>query len=157
MGGGVCSRIYARTIAKVFVDEIICRHSAPEVLLSDQGAQFMAKLVKEVCDFMMTKKINTSAYHPICNGLTERFNASLCQLLSMYCSENQTDWDQFIPTAVFAYQVSEQATTGIAPFKALYGREPRLPSDLDKFHKNEVITDFQKRTLPELYWNLGPK
>ena len=66
-------KIDAKTIAKIFVNEIISRHSAPSVLLSDQGAQFMSSLVKETCDYLLVTKINTTAYHPQTNGLTENY------------------------------------------------------------------------------------
>jgi hypothetical protein len=125
-------RMDAKTIAKLFVDEIVCRHSAPSTLLSDQGAQFTSSLLKEVCNYLKTRKLNTTAYNPRCNGLTERFNRTLCQLLSMYSDERQNDWDEYIPTALFAYRVSKQETTKMSPFEILYGRQPRLPSDLEK-------------------------
>ncbi|XP_065905550.1 uncharacterized protein [Dysidea avara] len=47
----------AFTIAKLFVEEIICRH--------------------ETCKLLGVHKINTTAYHPQTNGLTERFNRTL--------------------------------------------------------------------------------
>ena len=59
----------AKTIAKVFVNEIVSRHSAPKVLLSDQGKQFMSKLVKEICLYLNTNKINTTA-HKLIHKLT---------------------------------------------------------------------------------------
>jgi hypothetical protein len=139
-------KIDAKTVAKLLIDEIICRHSAPKVLLSDQGAQFMSSLIKEVCEYFKTKKINTTAYRPQCNGLTERFNATLCQILSMYVSENQDDWDDFLPTTLFAYRVSCQETTKMAPFELLYGRKPCLPNDVERLaHKsNPVVSEFNK-------------
>lgn len=137
------SRIDAKTIAKVFINEIISRHGAPKILLSDQGRQFMANLVKEICDYFTTNKINTTAYHPQCNGLTERFNATICQILSMYIKENQTNWDQMVPIALFAYRTSVQESTEETPFEVLYGRSPKLPSDLEKLTKNEFTTEFK--------------
>ena len=140
-------RIDAKTIAKVFVDEIVCRHSAPAILLSDQGAQFMSGLVKNICEYLMTKKINTTAYHPQTNGLTERFNATLCQTLAIYGKENQTDWDTYIPTALFAYRSSVQETTGQSPFELLYGRDARLPSNLEsvKTISDDTTREFKKK------------
>ena len=37
----------SETIAKIYVDEIISRHSAPRKLLSDQGKNFLSSLVKK--------------------------------------------------------------------------------------------------------------
>ena len=127
------------------MNEIISRHSAPSVLLSDQGAQFMSSLVKETCDYLLVTKINTTAYHPQTNGLTEKFNGTLCQILSIYGKENQSNWDELIPTALFAYRTSIQETTLQTPFETLYSRTPRLPNNLEKIKpKNPFVKDYSK-------------
>ena len=72
----------AETVARLFVEEVICRHGAPEHLLSDRGANFLSDLLAEVCCLMKVKKVNTSGYHPQTDGLVERFTnpdvISLC-------------------------------------------------------------------------------
>jgi hypothetical protein len=107
----------------------------------------MSGLVKNICEYLMTKKINTTAYHPQTNGLTERFNATLCQTLAIYGKENQTDWDTYIPTALFAYRSSVQETTGQSPFELLYGRDARLPSNLEsvKTISDDTTREFKKK------------
>jgi hypothetical protein len=80
---------------------------------------------------MKIRKINTTAYHPQTNGLDERFNGTLCNMLSVYSNANQTDWDKNLPIVLFAYRISIQETTNMSPFELLYGRQPRLPSSLD--------------------------
>ena len=77
------SRVEANVIARLLVDEIIARHGAPRVLLSDRGTNFLSKLVAEVCKIFQIQKVNTSSYHPQKHGLVERFNSTLCQSLSM--------------------------------------------------------------------------
>jgi len=42
----------AKTVAKIFFDEIVCRHGAPKELLSDQGRNFLSEIVKETCEFL---------------------------------------------------------------------------------------------------------
>ena len=81
--------------------------------------------------FVRFDKLNTSPYHPMTDGLVERFNSFISQSLSMYISANQKDWDEFLPSILFAYHTSLQATTGDSPFYLLYGREPRLPLDVN--------------------------
>ena len=138
----------AKTIAKVFINEIVSRHSAPKILLSDQAKEFMSKLIEEISNYLTTKKINTTAYHAQCNGLTERFNATLCQLLSTYVNDNQTNWDEFIPVALFAYRSSVQETTLKTPFELLYNREPRLPNSLETFKITQpVVRDLNKNWI----------
>lgn len=80
--------IEAKTVAEIFVKEIVSRHGAPRVLLSDRGSNFLSSLFREVCFLMNTEKIFTSGYRPQTNGLVERFNGTLAQSLSMYVSSD---------------------------------------------------------------------
>ena len=127
----------ASTVARILIDEIICRHSAPKVLLSDQGRNFMSEMIAEVSNYFNIKKVNTTSYHPQCNGLTEKFNDTLCKMLASYCDENQSDWDTYIPLVLFAYRTSIHKTTGETPLRLLCGRDGRLPIDIDRWSPND--------------------
>jgi len=73
------------------------------------------------------KKLNTSAYHPQTNGLTERFNHTLCMMLSHYTNGHQNDWDTYLPYALLAYRTTPHNTLKETPFYLLYGRNVRFP------------------------------
>ena len=133
--------VEAEAVAKIYVEEVVCRHSAARELLSDRGKNFLAKIVKEVCEFVNTVKINTTSYRPQCNGLTERFNATLTTIISMYVNQHHTDWDTYIPYALFAYRTAIQETTKESPFYLLYGRDPRLPLDVSLLPRDEIFTN----------------
>lgn len=45
----------AETVAHILINEVICRHSAPRTLLSDQGKDFLSRVVREVCEYFRTK------------------------------------------------------------------------------------------------------
>ena len=49
----------AETIAKLLVEEVFCRHSAPEHLLSDRGTNFLSELIQDVCRVLNVTKLNT--------------------------------------------------------------------------------------------------
>ena len=74
--------IPALTIAKLFVEQIISRHGVPVQLLSDCGAAFLSYLLAEICKLMGVEKLNTTAYHPQTDGLAERFNRTLTDMLA---------------------------------------------------------------------------
>ena len=65
----------AVTIAQLLVEEISCRHGAPQELLSDRGVDFLSEIVLEVCKLLNIKKVNTSGYHPQTDSLVERSRA----------------------------------------------------------------------------------
>lgn len=136
----------ATTVSKVLMDEWICRYGAPTQLLSDQGQNFLSGIVREICDLFKTRKLQTTAYHPATNGLTERFNKTLCAMLSAYVSAHQRDWDVYLPTVLFAYRVAVQESSRRTPFELVYGRQARLPNDLDIFvPKTTLVRDIQRQ------------
>uniref|UniRef100_A0A5S6QPX8 RNA-directed DNA polymerase n=1 Tax=Trichuris muris TaxID=70415 RepID=A0A5S6QPX8_TRIMR len=76
------------------------------------------------------KKTRTTPYHAQSNGLVERFNRTLLDTLAALAKDFPHRWDDMLPWATFAYNTSNHETTGISPFLALFGREARLPIDL---------------------------
>ena len=120
--------IQANTVAQFIYEDIISRHGAPRVLLSDRGTSFVNSVVKALCDTMKTAHVLTTAYHPQTNGLTERFNKTLCETLAKYVIQNnKVEWDQMVPAALFAYRTKIQKSTKFSPFFLLYGRNEETP------------------------------
>jgi transposase InsO family protein len=120
----------AVTVAQKLVDELFCRFSTPEQLHSDQGRQFESDLIAEVCRILKIHKTRTTPYHPQGDGLVERFNRTLLDMLATMTKEQPGDWDGHIRRVCLAYNSSIQATTGYTPFFLMFGREARLPLDL---------------------------
>eukprot|EP00731_Ephydatia_muelleri_P039226 Em1238g1a len=120
----------ATTVAKKLVDEMFCRFSPPEQLHSDQGRQFESELVKEICVLLQIRKTHTTPYHPQCNGMVERFNRTLLDMLATTIDNHQADWQHHIRKLCLAYNSSIHSTTGFSPFFLMFGRQVKLPIDL---------------------------
>ncbi|GFO42449.1 Zinc finger protein [Plakobranchus ocellatus] len=63
----------------------------------------------------------------MCNGLVERFNATLKTCLRRLCSEQPRKWHRYINPLLFAYREVSQESTHFAPFELLCGRTVRGP------------------------------
>ena len=152
----------ALTIDRLLVEEIICCHGVPNQLMSDRGPSFLSKLVLEVCSMLGIKKLNTSAYHPQSDGLVERFNRTLTDMLAK-TAKNGADWDTRLPYVLFAYRATVQASTVESPFLLLYGRDPRLPTELllsppvERCYVNLDDYKFQMVRVMREVWMLAQK
>lgn len=118
------------TLAKILVDQIICRYGVPVSIHSDQGANLCSDLIQKTCDLLGIHRTQTSAYHPQGNGQVERFNRTLQAMLSKMIEEQQTTWDQHLQKALFAYRTSIHESSGFSPFLLTFGRSPILPIDV---------------------------
>ena len=80
--------ITAKTVAHAFVEQFICRYGMPVEIVTDQGRQFEAELFKELCTYLEIDKKRTSPWHPQTNGMVERFNRTIFNMLK-YILPNQ--------------------------------------------------------------------
>lgn len=118
----------AETVAREFVQKIITRYGVPSKLLTDQGRNFVSALFKGVCTLLGVQKLQTTPYHPQCNGMVERLHRSLADMISHFVSSDGKNWDTVVPYALMAYRSAPHTATGYSPHLLLFGEEMNLPS-----------------------------
>ena len=91
-------------LARLLVDEIILMFGVPEALLSDRGTNLLSHLMLDVCDLLGVKKLNTTVYHPQCDGMVERFNRTLKTMLRKHVASFENQWDQYLSGVLWAYR-----------------------------------------------------
>ncbi|UYV61212.1 K02A2.6-like [Cordylochernes scorpioides] len=119
----------AQEIAKFLLEEVILKHGAPREIVMDRGRNFQSRLIQELTKNCHIKKKTTTAYHPQTNGLTERLNRTIADMLSMYMDLDQKNWDEMLPFITFAYNTARQESTGFTPFFLVHGREAETTLD----------------------------
>ena len=92
--------------------------------------KFTAEVMKEVSRLLSLQQITTTPYHPICNGLIERFHMTLKQMLRTLCAERPKDWDKYLPALRFAIREVPQESLRFSPFELLYGRNVKGPMEI---------------------------
>ena len=120
----------ATTVANKLVDDVFLRFSIPEQLHTDQGRQFESQLLHEVCKLLNIHKTRTTPYHPQSDGLVERFNRTLLNMLSTCAYNHPFDWEHHLRKVCMAYNSSVQSSTGYTPFYLMFGRQAQLPIDI---------------------------
>uniref|UniRef100_A0A3B4ZFA4 Gypsy retrotransposon integrase-like protein 1 n=1 Tax=Stegastes partitus TaxID=144197 RepID=A0A3B4ZFA4_9TELE len=125
-----CTNQTAQQVAKKLWDHVFCVYGFPERIHSDQGANFESELIAELLKLSGVSKSHTTAYHPMGNGGTERFNRTLGSMLRSLPLREKHKWPQQVQTLTFAYNATIHETTGYAPFQLMFGRIPRLPVDV---------------------------
>ena len=138
----------AETVVTVLLDEVFYRYGTPTRLLSDRGSAFHSKLCREINAQLRVKQLFTSAYHPQANGMVERLNSTVKDILYALQTTYGRQWVQILQAAMFAYNSSTSEVTGHSPFYLLYGRSPNSPGDA-LAHAANVMLDADSPAIPE--------
>ena len=138
--------IDSESVAEALV-QMFSRVGVPNEILSDMGKQFTSDLMHKVSKLLSVSQLTTTPYNPACNGLVEKFNGTLKNMLKKLCVEKPKQWDRYIDPLLFAYREAPQDSLGFSPFELLYGRTVRGPlSILKELWTNEKEDDEVRTT-----------
>lgn len=85
----------------------------------------------------------TSPYHPQSNGSLKRSHRTLGEYFRSFVNKDQTNWDEYVPFAMFAYNSSIHSLTGYQPYELLFGRKLELTSLIKSPEPQYNYTDYQ--------------
>jgi len=69
--------VSAETCARVYATQIIARHGGGFTLIKDERMSFTSAFSQETRKILRVRKVRTSAYHAMSNGMVERFHTVL--------------------------------------------------------------------------------
>ena len=116
-------------IAELLTKEIIPFFGVPEAILTDRGTNLLSHLMLDICSSLGITKLNTTAYHPECDGMVERFNRTLKSMLRQFADKFGTQWDKYLSGLLWAYRNTPHESTGEKPSFLLFGIDCRSPSE----------------------------
>jgi transposase InsO family protein len=92
--------------ARFIFENIITRFGCPRSLTSDQGAHFISSTIAKLTTEFLIQHHKSNPYHPQANGTVEAFNKILERELTKVCCANREDWDDRVPTVLWAYKTT---------------------------------------------------
>ncbi|OBZ81328.1 hypothetical protein A0J61_10622 [Choanephora cucurbitarum] len=116
-------------IALFIYEDIICRHGCPRYIHTDSGKPMISDLIKHVCRQYNIIHKTITPYNSQIQGLVERFNRVIDQVLQRRDPSQKKDWDMYLQATLFAYRTIKQESTKYSPFYMKYGYEPSTPFD----------------------------
>lgn len=119
----------AERLCRLLCEEVVPMFGVPEALLSDRGANLLSSLMKDVCALLGIKKLNTTSYHPECDGMIECFNRTLKTMLRKRAVKYGLQWDNHLAALLWAYRNTPHDSTGRKPSFLLFGWDCRSPTE----------------------------
>ena len=100
------SNIETETVAKAFISRWVATFGVPAFIRTDRGSQFESKLFNRLSQLLGIKRIRTTAYHPIANGLVERFHRQLKAAIKAL--NNPNHWVDSIPLILLGIRTAHK-------------------------------------------------
>lgn len=116
----------AESVAKALFEDILCRYKFPKEIISDQGPEFMGKVIGDMCKLLKIKRGRTSPYHPQSN-VVERSHQWLGNYLRTIVDKNPAEWDSYLRLAAYANNNTMHTRTKQSPSEALLGFRADIP------------------------------
>ena len=101
----------------------------PQSLISDNGGEFNNELLRDVAELLDTRVAATAGYSPWSNGIVERHNAVIANMILKIVSDSSCSISNALVWAVSAKNALSN-NKGYSPNQLVFGRNPNLPSVL---------------------------
>ena len=127
--GSILTTKKSSEIVKHFVHDWISVHGPPCKFFSDNGGEFNNDEVRDMAENFNIEIKSTAAYSPFSNGICERHNQTLTEIIKKVKASNNCDWSTAMDWALMAKNTM-QNVHGYSPHQLVFGQNPNLPSVL---------------------------
>lgn len=110
----------AKSVADVFVKEVVRLHEYPKSIVSDRDKVFVSHFWHKLFRFAGTQLNHSSTYHPQSDGQTEVVNRSVEAYLHCFCGERPKEGISWLHSAKYWYNTTYQCSIGINSFQVVY-------------------------------------
>ncbi|KAF4712659.1 hypothetical protein FOZ63_019064 [Perkinsus olseni] len=92
-------------------------------LFTDNGSHFRNQQVSRLLRAFNVQLLHSAPYAPYSHGQVERSNSTIIMMIRGF-AERYSNWPDYLPLLVLAYNNTVHSTTQVAPAHALFGRPP---------------------------------
>ncbi len=104
--------------------------TAPTRHLSDNGTEFKNQVLRDICIQIHIQQTFITSHHPTSNGLVERTNREILEILRHLAGHLQETWEDWLSHIAASINGSVNSFTGKTPHYILLEIEKRLPYDV---------------------------
>ena len=119
--------ITAETVSLTFATGWIARFGVPSTITSDRGHQFESHLWTPLMQLLGCKNLRTTSYHPVANGIIERFHRQLKASLKTHTPT--VHWIESLPLVLLGIRTALKNDLHCSTAELVYGTILRLAGE----------------------------
>ncbi len=120
----------AETVSDCIINQWIAHHGIPIRIHSDNAPEFWGHVITQPKKMLSMKGTFTTPYRPQSNGLCERMNPTIKNIIKCTVRDKRNTWDKSLDLVIMAYRATPQTSTGFSPNMLVIGKETNMPVDL---------------------------
>ena len=130
----------AALVVQTLLEHVIQHYACPKLIISDAAREFIGDEITDFCRVFDIQKRTNPAYSPELSSYVERYHAWQNACITIMGDRYKDAWDLVLPLISLSYRTTIQSSTGMTPFEALRGYEPKMPYDIwDEWSQNGPI------------------
>jgi len=144
-----CRALRSATAVKIretLDDLVISRWGTPKFILTDNGTEFVNRIIKSFAEENQITHTTVPPYHPQANPV-ERVNRILKTMIISFIEKDHREWDKYLSEFRFAYNTAFHSSLGTSPAFLNLGRELK-PVQLLRL-PNQEVTEIEARDTAE--------
>ena len=124
------TNITGEGVAELYLNNVYKWFGLPLIIISNRDPRFTSHFSMALCQCLRINWNISTTYHLQTHGLSEQKNQWIEQYLRFMTSTSQDDWSNWLPIATVVHNHYPNATTLIAPIKALFSYTLRITMEL---------------------------
>ncbi len=105
----------AETVAECIIKRWIAHHRIPVRIHSNNAHEFRGHVITQLKKMLSMKGTFTKPYRPQSNGLCERMNQTIENIIKCTVREDRVNWDKSLDLVMMAYHSTPQNRQGLHP------------------------------------------
>nr|GFA48234.1 reverse transcriptase domain-containing protein [Tanacetum cinerariifolium] len=124
-------------------EHIVCRFGRPQIIISDNGKQFVEGTFPVFCKKLRALQTFTFVYHPQANGQVEVTNREIVKDKERRQRMAHQAWVDELPQVLWAHRTTPKSSNGETPFSLVYRSESIISIEISVETKR--VQDFDSK------------
>ena len=133
------------TMIAQYLFQVFCDFGFPKIIQSDNGTEFVNKIIKAIVETATIDHWLITPYHPWANGLAEHYVQTIVQAIRKWVQGTKKDWDLYVLAIQFAVNAKVAAIHSSIPFSLMFGRQLNSFQDHHKTISKPLLYSYLKK------------